>query len=107
MGKGVVMNPGVVVDVDVTRSQGGGDEIVHIITSGELIGSKVTGFPQIEVCAAIVVISRGEDALERSLLVQVEGATDLAIRVGRIRPRVGTSRNNSGRVVTAKEDASY
>jgi hypothetical protein len=98
------MNPVVVVDVDVTGSQEGGDEIVHIIASGELIGSKVTGFPQI-VCAAIVVISRGEDALERSLLVRAEGGTDLAIRGGRIRPRVSTSRNNSGRVATAEEGA--
>lgn len=80
VGEGAVMNRGVVVGVEVTGIQEGGSEIVHIVASGKLIGSKVTGFPPIEICAAtIVIISRGENALERSLLLRAEGATDLAI----------------------------
>ena len=103
VGKGAVMNHAVVVGVEVTGSQEAVDGTVHIIASGKLIGNKVAGFPQIEVCAAIIVISRGEDALERSLLVRVEGGPDLAIRGGRIRPRVSTSENDSGHVVVSEE----
>jgi hypothetical protein len=94
-----------VVGVEITGSQEGGDEIVHITASVELIGNKVTGFPQIEVRATIVVLSRGEEAMEQSLLVRVEGGTDLAIRCGRIRPRVSTSRKNLARVVIVEEGA--
>ena len=81
----------VVVVVGITGSQEGGDEIVHITASVELIGSEVTGFPQIEVRAAIVVLSSGEEAMEQSFLVRAEGGTDLAIRCGRIRPRLSAS----------------
>ena len=35
----------VVVVVIITGSQEGGDEIVHITASVELIGNEVTGFP--------------------------------------------------------------
>jgi hypothetical protein len=104
-GQAAVVNHVVVVGVEITGSQEGGDEIVHIIASVELIGSKVTGFTQIEVRAAIVVLSRGEEAMEQSLLVRAEGGTDLAIRCGRIRPRVSTSRNNLAHVVITKEGA--
>lgn len=93
----IEVRAGIVV---ISRGEEGGDEIVLIIASGELIGSKVPGFPRIEIRAAIVVISRGEEALEQSLLVRAEGGADLAIRGGRIRPRVSTSsprRHSTGR----------
>jgi hypothetical protein len=104
-GQAAVLDHVVVVGVEITGSQEGGDEIVHITANVELIGSKVTGFPQIEVRAAIVVLSRGEEAMERSLLVRAEGGTDLAIRCGRIRPCVSTSRKNLAHVVIAEEGA--
>ena len=104
-GQAAVVNHVVVVGVEITGSQEGGDVIVHIIASVELIGSKVTGFPQIEVRAAIVVLSRGEEAMEQSLVVRAEGGTNLAIRCGRLRPRVSTSRKTLAHVVIAEEGA--
>ena len=59
-GNAAVLDDVAVDVVEVTGSQEGGDEIVHIIASGELIRSKVTGFLQFEVRAAIVLITRGE-----------------------------------------------
>ena len=76
-----------------------------MIASVKLIGSKVTGFPQIEVRAAIVVLSRGEEAMEQSPLVRTKGGTNLAIRCRRIRPCVSTSRKNLAHVVIAEEGA--